>query len=66
MGKIIVKHFSISLDGFGAGVSQNLENPLGIKGMELHQWAFVTKTFRTMIGESGGAKFRHFIVLFLC
>lgn len=56
MGKIIVKHFSISLDGFGAGVNQNLENPLGIKGGELHQWAFVTKTFRTMIGESGGTE----------
>lgn len=54
MGKIIVKHFSLSLDGFGAGVSQDKENPLGIRGMELHQWAFVTKTFRTMIGESGG------------
>jgi dihydrofolate reductase len=54
MGKIKVKHFSLSLDGFGAGVSQDKENPLGIRGMELHQWAFVTKTFRTMIGESGG------------
>lgn len=54
MGKIKVKHFSISLDGFGAGVSQTLENPLGKKGMDLHQWAFPTKMFRTMIGESGG------------
>jgi dihydrofolate reductase len=54
MSKIKVKHFSISLDGFGAGVNQNKENPLGIRGMELHQWAFATKMFRTMIGESGG------------
>ena len=54
MSKIKVKHFSISLDGFGAGVNQNKENPLGIRGTELHQWAFVTKMFRTMIGESGG------------
>ena len=54
MGKIKVKHFSISLDGFGAGVSQNMENPLGIRGMELHQWAFPTKMFQTMIGQSGG------------
>jgi dihydrofolate reductase len=54
MGKIKVKHFSISLDGFGAGVNQNKENPLGIRGMELHQWAFETKMFRAMIGESGG------------
>lgn len=56
MSKIIVKHFSISLDGFGAGIDQNYENPLGIRGMELHQWAFVTKTFKTMIGESGGTE----------
>lgn len=56
MGKIIVKHFSISLDGFGAGVNQSSENPLGTRGMELHQWAFVTKTFRTMIGENGGTE----------
>lgn len=54
MSKIKVKHFSISLDGFGAGVNQNKENPLGIRGMELHQWAFETKMFKTMIGESGG------------
>ena len=54
MSKIKVKHFSISLDGFGAGVNQDQENPLGIRGMELHQWAFKTKFFHAMIGESGG------------
>jgi dihydrofolate reductase len=55
MSKIKVKHFSISLDGFGAGVNQNKENPLGIRGMELHQMGFLQqKMFRTMIGESGG------------
>jgi len=54
MSKIKVKHFSISLDGFGAGLNQSLENPLGIRGMELHQWAFETKMFKTMIGASGG------------
>jgi dihydrofolate reductase len=54
MSNVKVKHFSISLDGFGAGVNQDQENPLGIRGMELHQWAFKTKMFHTMIGESGG------------
>ncbi len=54
MSKIKVKHFSISIDGFGAGVKQDKENPLGIRGMELHQWAFKTKMFHSMIGESGG------------
>ncbi len=54
MGKIRVKHFSISLDGFGAGVDQDKENPLGKRGMELHQWAFPTKMFQKMIGKIGG------------
>ena len=56
MGRILVRHFSISLDGYGAGVNQDVKNPLGIRGAELHQWAFVTKAFRTMIGESGGTE----------
>src|ERR1044072_7604406 len=31
-------HMSISLDGFVAGPDQSLEQPLGRRGMELHQW----------------------------
>ena len=31
-------HMSISLDGYVAGPDQSLESPLGIRGMELHQW----------------------------
>ena len=30
---------SLSLDGYGAGPDQSLENPLGVNGMDLHQWA---------------------------
>jgi dihydrofolate reductase len=55
MGKVRVGAFSISVDGFGAGPGQSLENPLGIRGKELHQWAFATRTFRTMFGEDGGS-----------
>jgi len=33
-------HMSISLDGFVAGSDQSRENPLGVGGMELHQWHF--------------------------
>ena len=33
-------HMSISLDGFVAGPDQSRENPLGVRGMELHQWHF--------------------------
>jgi dihydrofolate reductase len=29
---------SISLDGYVAGPEQSLENPLGVRGMELHRW----------------------------
>ena len=31
-------HMSISLDGFVAGPDQSADNPLGIGGMDLHQW----------------------------
>jgi dihydrofolate reductase len=56
MGKIIVKAFSVSLDGYGAGPSQSLENPLGLRGQELHEWLFETKRFKKMIGQDGGAE----------
>ena len=31
-------HMSISLDGYVAGPDQSLENPLGIRGIEVHRW----------------------------
>ena len=54
MSKVSVSAFSLSLDGFGAGPNQSLENPLGTNGMALHAWAFKTRTFRTMFGQDGG------------
>ena len=54
MPKLRVSSFSVSLDGFGAGPEQSLDNPLGLGGMGLHQWAFATRTFRTMFGQDGG------------
>jgi dihydrofolate reductase len=45
-----------SLDGFLAGPHQGLENPLGEGGMKLHQWAFPTKTFRSMHGDGDGGE----------
>lgn len=56
MGRVRVAGFSLSLDGFGAGPDQSLENPLGRRGEELHQWAFATRSFRRMLGEDGGGK----------
>jgi dihydrofolate reductase len=55
MAKVRVAGFSISLDGFGAGPEQSLENPLGKRGRELHQWFLGTRTFRAMTGEGGGS-----------
>ncbi|MEP7005267.1 MAG: dihydrofolate reductase family protein [Sphingomonas bacterium] len=55
MAKVRVGAFSISVDGFGAGPDQDVDNPLGVRGKELHHWAFATRTFRTMFGEEGGS-----------
>ena len=51
MSKLSVACFSISIDGFGAGPNQNLENPLGAGGMKLHEWFFPTSTFQQMHGD---------------
>jgi len=56
VGKVRVAAFSVSLDGFGAGLRQDLENPLGVRGMELHTWFFGTDAFQKMHGTSGGAR----------
>ena len=54
MSKLRVSCFSVSLDGYGAGPGQSLDNPLGVGGMALHEWAFATRTFREMFGQDGG------------
>jgi dihydrofolate reductase len=55
MPKLRVQGFSISLDGYGAGPGQSLENPLGVGGMALHQWVFPTRTLQKMLfGKEGG------------
>lgn len=56
MGKVRVAAFSISIDGFGAGLHQDLDNPLGVRGLELHGWFLNTEAFKTMHGQSGGAQ----------
>jgi dihydrofolate reductase len=45
---------SMSLDGFVAGPSQSVENPLGIGGMRLHEWVFPLKAWRAPHGLEGG------------
>ena len=55
MSRVRVHSFAISVDGYGAGPNQDLENPLGVGGMALHEWVFGTRTFRLMFGGDGGA-----------
>src|ERR1700677_4063307 len=55
MSKVRVASFSVSLDGFGAGPDQDLQNPMGVGGMVLHAWAFPTRTFKKMQGGEGGS-----------
>jgi len=53
-GRLRVHCFGVSLDGFGAGPGQSLENPLGVGGKSLHEWFFPTRTFRQMVGADDG------------
>ena len=55
MSKLRVESFAISLDGYGAGPDQDLDHPLGVGGLALHEWAFATRTFKQLHGEEGGA-----------
>ncbi|WP_018974369.1 dihydrofolate reductase family protein [Rudaea cellulosilytica] len=54
MSKLRVRSFSISLDGYGAGPDQSLDNPLGLRGPELFEWFFASRTWRAMQGLDGG------------
>jgi dihydrofolate reductase len=55
MTRVRVESFTVSIDGFGAGPHQDLANPLGVGGMELHEWAFPTRTMqRAVFGADGG------------
>ncbi len=54
MSKLCVRSFSVSLDGFGAGADQDLQNPLGARGPELMQWFFHTRAWQEMHGQGEG------------
>jgi len=45
---------SMSLDGYVAGPSQSVDNPLGIGGMRPHEWAFALAIFREQHELDGG------------
>jgi len=54
MSKLRVQSFAISLDGYGAGPNQDLQNPLGVNGPELMEFFFHTRMWRKMHGQEGG------------
>lgn len=54
MTRVRVESFSISLDGYGAGPDQSLDNPLGIGGPDLHQWLFPTRTLQRALFDKDG------------
>jgi len=54
MPKLVVRSFTISLDGFSAAPGQSQEAPFGVNGLKLMEWAFATRFFRGMFGQPGG------------
>ena len=54
MSRLIVSSFGLSIDGFGAGPNQSIDNPLGVGGTSLMAWVFPTRTFQQMHGNGGG------------
>ncbi len=54
MAHVRVEGFTISLDGYGAGPGQDLENPLGVGAEALHQWLLPTRTFQKGLFDKDG------------
>ena len=54
MGQVRVESFAISLDGYGAGPDQDINNGLGVGGENLHQWFIPTRTFQRTHGAGDG------------
>ena len=54
MTQVRVESFTISMDGYGAGPDQDMKNPLGVGGEDLHQWFIPTRTFQRIHGTGDG------------
>jgi dihydrofolate reductase len=53
--KLVVRCFGVSADGYGAGPNQDINNPMGVGGMALHEWVFPTRTFQKLLaGKDDG------------
>jgi dihydrofolate reductase len=55
MSKLRVNSFTVSLDGYGAGPRQTIQEPLGVGGEQLHGWLVGTRTFHQVFGREGGS-----------
>ena len=55
MSKLRVHCFSVSLDGYSAGLNQDRDNPVGVGGLSVFGWQFATRTHHQMSGNDGGA-----------
>ncbi len=56
MSKVRINSFGVSLDGFGAGIDQRQDQPLGEGGPALFEWFFATRTWNEMHGKEGGER----------
>ena len=54
MSKLRVNSFAVSIDGYGAGPHQDLQNPIGVGGLALMNWFFHTRTWQHMHGNEDG------------
>lgn len=52
--RVRVENFTISIDGYGAGPNQSVDNPLGVGGEDLHGWMISTRTWLGAHGKEGG------------
>jgi dihydrofolate reductase len=56
MSRLRVQCFTVSLDGFGAGADQGLQNPLGVGGFEMMEWFMPTRVWKEMHAAISGGE----------
>lgn len=54
MSKVVVRSFACSMDGFGSGLHQSLDEPFGKNAIQIMNWFFPTQTFQAMTGRDKG------------
>ena len=54
MSRVVVRCFGVSMDGYSAGPSQDLQNPLGVGGFSIMEWFLRTDAWRSSHGQPGG------------